>query len=311
MPKRDGRFRDEPRVFDKTKSPNINLIGRAFGKLTVLGWAGKSEVGTKGQKTDFWVCQCECGDPEYNPISAPTQSLRSGNTKSCGCLSRKHLMSKHPLHLRWCNMIRRCHDPNNPVYNRYGGRGITVCDRWRENFANFYADMGEPPTEKHSLDRINNDLGYSPENCRWATPREQNRNTRANRFLTWNEETKTLADWGEDPRLVALGIDAFLIENRLRLGWNNVETILTTPPILGKMITFQDETLSMMDWSRRMGATTNIVSKRLRHGWTIEQALTIPHKQFRNPRSRKTHAERNRAYRERKKARLLQNCEQG
>lgn len=211
-------------------------------------------------------------------------------------------MSKTRLFQRWNNMIRRCHDPQNNAYHNYGGRGITVCDRWRENFANFYADMGDPPTEKHSLERINNDLGYSPENCRWATPREQSRNTRTNHFLMWNGETKTIVDWSEDSRIAALGIDNLLIANRLKLGWN-VEESLTTPPTIGKLITFQGETLSMMDWSRRLGATANVVSKRLRDGWTVEQAITIPLNEFRNPRTRQTKAEINRAYRARKRAR--------
>lgn len=276
MPKR------RPRVFDKTKSPSENLVGKHFGKLTVVEWAGKSEIGTKGDKRDFWICECDCKDPLYTPLTVEVASLTSGNTKSCGCKSRKHMQSNHPLYWRWLNMIRRCYDSNDAAYKRYGARGITVCDRWRENFVNFHTDMGEPPTENHSIDRINNDLGYSPENCRWATPKEQGRNTRNNRQLNWQGETKTIAGWAEDPRLVEIGVEDFLISSRLRLGWD-VERIFTTPPTIGNLITFRDETLSMMDWSRRMGARVNVVSMRVKRGWSIEEALTIPLGKRRNP----------------------------
>jgi hypothetical protein len=188
------------------------------------------------------------------------------------------MMSKHPLFTVWNNMIRRCYDPSNNAYHNYGGRGITVCDRWKASFANFYADMGERPTPKHTLDRINNNLGYSRDNCRWATPKEQTRNTRHNRALTWKGETKIIADWADDPRMVEIGVGAQLIAERLRLGWD-AERALTTPPTTGKLITFQGETLSMMDWSRRLGATANVVSKRLRDGWSVEETITTPLKQ--------------------------------
>jgi hypothetical protein len=119
--------------------------------------------------------------------------------------------SKHPLYSTYKSMRVRCRDQENP---RYGGRGITVCDRWLENFFNFAEDMGPRP-EGTTLDRIDNDLGYSPENCRWATPKEQNRNCARTKFVTYRGETKTLAEWCE-----LLNFSTTAIHNRIFvMGW--------------------------------------------------------------------------------------------
>lgn len=280
MPKRDGRYRETPRVFDKSGSPTSNLIGLMFGKLKVLEWAGKSNLRSaenpKKDVTDFWVCWCDCGNPEYNPVIACGRWLKYGNTSSCGCKRRKHRMAGTRIYHIWSGMIGRCTNPQNDDYRRYGGRGITVCSNWRESFENFYADMGDPPTDKHTLDRRDVNDNYSPENCRWATRKQQNRNRRDNRPITWNGEAKLITEWAEDPRLVSLGITARGLATRLYSGWT-VEEAMTTPPVVGKLITWQGETLTMMDWSRRLGTSkSNVVSKRLSAGWTLEDALTTP-----------------------------------
>ena len=133
------------------------------------------------------LCLCDCGVKFF----AYATHLNTKNTTSCGCqrntrIGRKptpyaaaYSMKQHPLHnlyRRWSGLLARCLSPNNKSYANYGGRGITVCERWL-NFENFYADMGEPPAG-YSLDRTNNDLAYSPENCRWATAKEQRANQR-------------------------------------------------------------------------------------------------------------------------------------
>ncbi|HEY9737554.1 MAG TPA: hypothetical protein V6D06_14770 [Trichocoleus sp.] len=120
-------------------------------------------------------------------------------------------------------MKSRCHNPNNAAYDRYGGRGIVVCDRWRESFENFYADMGPRPSEQHSIDRINNDGNYEPGNCRWATDKQQSRNTRRNRLLTYNGETLFLDEWAE-----RLSISKHTLQTRLWRGWS-VEEAFETP----------------------------------------------------------------------------------
>lgn len=118
----------------------------------------------------------------------------------------------------WRDMHRRCYDRSRKEYHRYGGRGIKVCQRWH-NFENFFADMGERPSGM-SLDRIDNDGDYSPENCRWATVKEQNNNTRANRVITFNGESKSMTQWAEE-----VGIKVGTIWMRLHLGWSIEETL--------------------------------------------------------------------------------------
>lgn len=120
-------------------------------------------------------------------------------------------------------MIQRCYDSNFPYYYRYGGRGITVCEQWRSSIENFYADMGPKPTRDHSLDRIDNDGNYSPENCRWATCKEQLRNTRANHLITYNGETLCITEWAEQ-----LGMRPNALGLRIAKGWT-IERALTQP----------------------------------------------------------------------------------
>lgn len=169
------------------------LEGMVFGRLTVIRFAGTDS----GKKT-HWLCRCECGQE----VTVAGSKLKSGHTRSCGCLQRE-ACSKHgylvgqkrsPRTYRiWSNMIQRCTNPHADWYDRYGGRGITVCDRWLE-FANFFADMGEAPPGM-SIDRVENDKGYEPGNCKWATATEQSNNTSQVRKITFRGETLSLAQW--------------------------------------------------------------------------------------------------------------------
>lgn len=176
----------------------INLkAGDTFNYLTVIS----DKVIMKGEKRCY-ECRCKCG--AVRVVIATL--LTNGRTKSCGCIKavtsklyhfRSHGHSKSPTYISWRQMLARCLNPNSDSYPYYGGRGIEICDRWQESFENFLADMGERPPGM-TLDRKNNNGDYEPGNCRWATPKQQNRNTKANRIITWRGRSQTLVEWSEE-----------------------------------------------------------------------------------------------------------------
>jgi len=174
-----------------------DYTGKRFGRLVCVERL-PSRVQPSGQKKSMWKVLCDCG----NTAEIRGADLASGNTTSCGCFAKEsagksnktHGLSKiHPLFYLWCDMRSRCNSPKDPAYSRYGGRGITVCERW-SSFENFIADMGDRPAG-YQLERVNNDLGYSPDNCTWATREAQCRNRRSNIKVTINGETLCLLDW--------------------------------------------------------------------------------------------------------------------
>lgn len=170
----------------------------------------------------------------------------------------------------WDGMIQRCFNPNNKRFKGYGGRGITVCERWRK-FHDFYADMGERPSGL-SIDRINNDGDYEPGNCRWATPKQQQNNLRTNAFIEFRGERLRKHEWA---RRMGISIGALFF--RLQHGWS-IERALTTPgPGREKgFLEFEGERLSKHDWAARLGITVGALHLRLHLGWSVERALTTP-----------------------------------
>jgi hypothetical protein len=152
--------------------PKSNRIGQRFTRLVVLD---------RGTKRDYWKCQCDCGAV----VEVGKSGLLGGRTKSCGCLRQQHYRrnaedpqfeARRIMRALWHAMKRRCDNPKDVAYERYGGRGITVCQRWRDSFEAFFADMGYRPTDQHSIDRIDGNGNYEPDNCRWATAEVQHRN---------------------------------------------------------------------------------------------------------------------------------------
>lgn len=205
-----------------SKRRPLTEIGNAYGRLVVRSYLGANRHGDS-----VWLCECRCG--AIKPIASTP--MRRGETVSCGCRKREHLIAEATthgllaggrhvrLHRAWQHMRARCNNPNHPQWTRYGGRGIRVCKRW-DDYAAFAADMGEPPAGM-SIDRIDNDGPYSPENCRWATQSEQMSNTSRTRFLTFNGKTQCVAAWARE-----LAINDLTLRNRLRMGWS-VERALT------------------------------------------------------------------------------------
>lgn len=191
----------------------IPLMGKTFGYLTVVS---REENGPRNRAR--WNCICSCG----NATTVESCRLVGGYTKSCGCYARElarkgdsrrtHGLSQTNEYNAWTQIKRRCLNSRSKDYAKYGGRGISICEKWL-SYEGFLADMGKRPTAKHSIDRIDNDGNYEPGNCRWATYTEQNRNRRNTLFVTIDEVTRPLREWSE-----ISGINHVCIYERLRQG---------------------------------------------------------------------------------------------
>ncbi len=189
----------------------LDLTGRSFGRLEVMSFAGTRRGNA------FWICHCRCGREET--VSAP--HLKSGCTRSCGCLAAesrpanfRHGMSNSYLHSVWRDMRNRCSNPRHQAYSCYGGRGILVCSRW-DSFEAFVEDVGDRPSDRHQLDRIDNDGHYNPGNVRWVVCQANNRNKRNNVKVSWRGKTLCLSEWAE-----RLGIKYGTLYSRYTRGWS-------------------------------------------------------------------------------------------
>ena len=209
--------------------PVVVIPGQRYGRWTIL-----EEVGIRhkpsGEVVRQCLCQCSCGNTKIVGLGC----LRTGSVASCGCLrdekiaavgrrNTTHGKSHTPTHRAWSSMFQRCHNPNHKFYSYYGGRGIAICQRWQDSFESFLEDMGELPSPLHSLDRIDNDGDYCPSNCRWATQKEQRRNTRINIMLTYQGKTLCLGEWAE-----ITGLNYYTLYSRVKSGWTD-EDVLTKP----------------------------------------------------------------------------------
>lgn len=169
-----------------------NIEGNKYGYLTAI-----KEVGRTKHGAITWLFKCDCG----NERIATAYEVKNGRPYSCGCMnliaSKTHGLSKTTEYHIWSGMVARCYDENNPNYFNYGGRGIKMCKIWRNSFEAFLSDMGNRPSPNHTIDRIDNDMGYCKENCRWATAKEQSRNRRSNNILEINGVKKCIMEWCE------------------------------------------------------------------------------------------------------------------
>lgn len=195
--------------------------GQRFGRLTVI-----YETLERANTAKLWMCQCDCGEATF----VTSTRLLNAKTASCGCYAVEKTKQRFTTHghrytrvyRTWGSMFGRCRNPNSAQYPDYGGRGIKVCDRWL-TFENFLADMGYPP-EGHSIDRIDVDGNYCPENCRWLDDKGQQRNRRSNRRLEFNGEILPISEWAE-----RTGIKSCTIAARINRKSMSVEQALTTP----------------------------------------------------------------------------------
>lgn len=199
----------------------IDLTGQRFGRLVALECAGRRSGHA------LWNCLCDCG----NVVEVIACDLKKGHTASCGCLQRERSRASATVHggngtrlySVWEGMKKRCLNPSHDSYKDYGGRGITVCAEWANSFEAFRDwALANGYRDDLTLDRKENDGPYSPENCRWATLKQQNNNTRRNRMITFQGETRTLSQWAE-----LTGIKFDKLRQRLNKGWS-VERALTT-----------------------------------------------------------------------------------
>ena len=202
------------------------LIGKTVGRWTVISFAGII-TNEKGCRRKSMNCRCDCGT--ISTVCAG--NLASGKSQSCGCLQKEKASESNTTHgytigrklpteyVVWSSMLKRCSNPNTKQYADYGGRGISVCERWNK-FENFIADMGPRPSDQHSIDRRDNDGNYDPTNCRWATMIEQQRHKRSNRIITANGKSMCLVEWAEQ-----LGVKPRTLQARLQKGWADHDAI--------------------------------------------------------------------------------------
>lgn len=215
-------------IYQPNKQRDISK--QKFNNLTAISFDHRDE-----KSRHYWKFRCDCG----RELIIRKSSVTSGNTKMCKeCaniqLSKNkttHGMSKTRIYKEWAGMIQRCNNPKSTSYERYGAKGITVCDEWlgENGFINFCKwAMANGYRDDLTIDRIDNDKGYSPDNCRWATCKEQSCNKNSNKNLTYRGKTMTMAEWADE-----IGISRSSLFGRLKRGWS-VEKALSTPPIKEK-----------------------------------------------------------------------------
>jgi hypothetical protein len=245
-----------------------NIEGLYFGRWKVLFFYKTTKLGA------YWFCECACG--RFKVIKAC--SLQTGSSKSCGCTRQGygiHYLCGTRIYKIHKHILGRCYNNNSDVYMHYGGRGITVCDEWKSNFLAFYEwSISNGYTDKLSIDRIDNNGPYSPENCRWTTQKEQCNNCRKNHFLTLYGKSMTISQWAEKT-----GINKRTLLSRKRAGWSDEKTLLT-PVKTEKLIMFNGESKTMSQWGRDLGINVATIFSRIKiRGWSVEKALSTPIKE--------------------------------
>lgn len=262
-----------------------DLSGGRYGRLAVLGFSRHERVtAATATRQSIWVCRCDCGllcERSWHSLKLYGQrTIACGKcAKAVGIERRRVTRTKHglanaPEYRVWSAMKRRCGAVQDKSYANYGGRGITVCERWQSSFSSFIADMGRRPTDNHTIERIDNDGNYEPGNCRWATPSEQNANKRRATSsrgipyatLTYRGTTRTLQEWAD-----VLGMNIGTLKYRLSR-WP-IDRAMSVERF-GVYVQWQGERLTISQWSKRLGIGRGTLATRLKRGWSVGRALT-------------------------------------
>lgn len=258
-----------------------SFIGQRFGKLTVKEYIGYYKISENKNKYHWFVCICDCENTKICNLV----SLKNGDNKSCGCLQYKpkHGYGYHLLYKRWCDIIRRCYNSDFKQYKDYGGRGIEVCEEWHdvEAFCEWGNSVGLNENNM-TIERIDVNGNYCPENCTIADMKQQNNNKRNNRKITYKNETKNLNEWAE-----ILGIDRRLLSNRIdRLNWS-VEKAFSTKVTHIKTkefleLEYNNKTQQLSDWCKDLNMKYDVIYRRIKNNWSVKKAFETPIKGDKN-----------------------------
>lgn len=256
----------------------LDITGQRYGRLVALHFQ-EHRYTISGVPKRYWKCKCDCG----NECVVDIASLRSGSSKSCGCLKIEsdktkhnhitHGQSKTRLYKIWIDMKRRCNDEWRRAYKYYGGKGITYCPEW-EHFESFYEwSMSNGYNENLSIDRIDSNGNYEPSNCRWVDSFVQANNTTRNHKITFNGKTQTLSEWAKE-----YNISYYLLQDRINdLHWS-IEDALTIPPSTvnksHKLLTFNGKTQNITQWAKELGVSHRTITDRIKRGLPMDQVLT-------------------------------------
>lgn len=258
-----------------------DMIGLKFGKLKVISRAPDRYI--SGKQVTMWNCHCDCG----NDTVVSGHSLRNHHTESCGCgireASLKHGDTGTKLYREWCGIKRRCYNQNHHSYKDYGARGITMCDEWKDDYLAFktwaetqpnYEEFLNSKKLKLSIDRINNNKGYSPDNCRFATAKEQANNRRSNKLITHNGETLTVSQWADR---AGLSQQAFNV--RYNAGWTMDQILNTEKYSYIQRPEVDGISHTCKEWAEITGLPEDVIYERIyRHGWDPKKAITTPNR---------------------------------
>lgn len=251
-----------------------DLTGQKFNMLTVLSFAYVKETHA------YWNCICDCGKTSVVCGSKLMRNI----TRSCGCLipetsrirNSKHKLSKTRLYHIYYGMRVRCYNKNDPSFIHYGQRGITICDEWMKDITKFIEWANKNGYKDGlSIDRIDPNKGYFPENCRWVNFKIQANNKTNNKLVTFNGETHTVSEWADK-----LGMKRKILEQRIR---NSEAGKYSLEEAFSKkvrehdiMLTFKGKTQNIKSWAEEIGLPYSALNQRIYHGWDIERALTLP-----------------------------------